>query len=610
MYKISKIIFLTLLFCTSVFGALRDDLPTFFSEDFSPSSDGICEIKCRTLTYSSKYEAKIVDFDGTTGVTSCDVFSKVSIDGEDDKLSIMANFKDVDCEREYSSIKPNYEDSTLASYSNLNNTNNSLVNIDSYDRSILTLSKFVGGLATLDEDVINIGDTISTGAIQRTDGVNVYSPSSATSATGDRLYNSIDKISRENLGYYVDLSYSMDDIYDYIISYIFVFISLFFMGFYFARLLLKKVAKKTTAHDESWQSRLAVVLVAVVVFFIPIKYDSNYSATFFQNTWKFFVDESNSLADRANTVGMETFMKNVYNTTGANGIESEANLKALKQKQSVIIAKYSNLLTDCKKRFPTELTFQETDLEKIKEIEEQNGNGGDDLTYKGCRAVEKRYKVANTANEQLSYMLNRIQSAYTSSTKIRDRLDEINTHINTRVHEMGWYSAVLAPTLKVLVDSAFIQSDGDIPPPVDESEEAKINEATETKIAQAEKDIEGGNWFTDMFTSNSDFQKGIGKVMGFLAYTIVPGFDTIFQFFSTVGTKIVSALLLAVPKVGIVLSLIVLATGKISAFILSVVLVKYLISLVPLVSAFIAGAIAIIMYIYELIILYLIIDND
>lgn len=599
-----KILLLVFLISSFAQGSIRDELTNFFAEEFVSQKDGKCKIKCRDLTLSEKYEAKVIDFDASTGITSCDVFAKVSTNNEKDKLSIMANLKDPDCEEQYKSIKVNYENKELASYKSINSDEyKKSVKIDDYERSITTLSKFTGGLVSLDPDIVNIKQSIDTGTIVKTNSLAFYNVSSASEKNPDRLYSVSDKLSRENMGYFIDLFYNMDKIYDYIVSYIFIFVALFFMGLYASNIGLKKLAKKNTTFDESWQSKIVIVVFATVIFFVPMKYDNNYSSTLFQNIWKYFIDESTSIADRANNIGMRTYLKSVYNTTGANGIESEANLVMLTKQQKHLSKVYLENLKLCTNRYSNSLTFQETNLNRINEIEEHAGKGEDNITYKGCRAIEKRYKVANTSFEQLTYMLERIKTSY-SNTKLKERLDAINNYINIRVKEIGWYSAILAPTLKIIVSLSFLQDDS-IQPSISKSEEAKINEVSQEKIEKIEKDIKGGQLFENLFSSNLGFQKIMGGVLAQLAYFTIPGANTIYAFSKDLSAKaatiIAKHLAIKGKTSGKVISTL-LSNNFLSSFMLTVLIIKNILFFIPLVMAFIAAAVIILMYIYELIV--------
>lgn len=254
----------------------RDILDEFFSEPFEDYGEeqGRCETRCRGLMEepNRRFVTKIVDFDGTTGVTSCDVIPRNMDYSEEAKINVMANYKDKDCVNEYEKFKPNYESPDLASFTNKDEKNEELITLGkvdgengengTYDRSRVTLSKFIAGVATLDQDIINLKDSVGTGSVIRAKDAeqNTYilgtKPEDTTTADEDnqpqspssevvdpksqRLYNVSDKLSKENLGYYIDLTYNMDRINDYINSYVFVFLALFFMLLYFAKVAIKK----------------------------------------------------------------------------------------------------------------------------------------------------------------------------------------------------------------------------------------------------------------------------------------------------------------------------------------------------------------------------------
>ena len=156
-----KVLIFFLLFFINLYAntSARADLDNnFFLSPYQSLNDGICEPCCRVVN-TSKYKTKMIDFDSKSGLTSCKVFYAFAVDQEQKnrKLSIMANTLDPDCTNQQENIKPNYTDSTLASKTNNNYSN--YANIDSFDSSKTTMSKFISGLATLDQDMINLQDT-------------------------------------------------------------------------------------------------------------------------------------------------------------------------------------------------------------------------------------------------------------------------------------------------------------------------------------------------------------------------------------------------------------------------------------------------------------------
>lgn len=79
--KFSKIIFLLFLPLFSFSQVVNEDmLKNFFSTTYT--YHGPCKAECRSLTYTDLFVTKIVDFDASTGITSCEVFPKASADNE------------------------------------------------------------------------------------------------------------------------------------------------------------------------------------------------------------------------------------------------------------------------------------------------------------------------------------------------------------------------------------------------------------------------------------------------------------------------------------------------------------------------------------------------
>ena len=248
----------------------RADLDNnFFLSPYQSSSDGICEPSCRVVD-TTKYKTKMIDFDSKSGLTSCEVFYAFAVDQEQEnrKLSIMANTLDIDCVKEQESIKANYADTTLASKTNNNYSN--YANIDNYDSSKTTMSKFISGLATLDQDMIDITNTTATGTLVKSNPNAVYSPDSADASEPNLLLNQIDSLNTQNLTYFVDLFYYLDQSYEYIVSYLVVFLSLFFMILYVSKLFLKKLEKKSLSHEEPFTMRLSIIIICFLIFFLAL----------------------------------------------------------------------------------------------------------------------------------------------------------------------------------------------------------------------------------------------------------------------------------------------------------------------------------------------------
>lgn len=528
----------------------RDALEKFFTEPYSFTGSE-CKPDCRILVDTDKYMTKLIDFDAASGISVCEVYPKNSGDNELFKLSVNANSQNLKCVEEFNSKEINYEDENLSSVKFNKKENRLNPTIDEYQRNQVTMSRFIAGLATLDDDVLDIENS-RTGDIQERNSTNIYQIKSVGSDNKDRLLNAIDTLSTNNLSYYIDLFYNMDKIYEYLVAYVFVFISLFFMILYASKIALKKVAKKTTAFDEPWQTKVAIIVFSTVIFFIPIKMNNDYSSTLFQNIWKYFVEESSSIADKANTIAMQTYMKKVYNTTGASGVETEANLVLIQKQQAHLLEKYKTPISLCEERYPQLLTFQKTDLSQIKNIEDRIGNNDDDkLTLRACRSIEKRNKLAFTAEEQASLSLKRIQLAYESPTEIRERLNKMTEHINTRVQELGWYSSLLAPTLQVLTKISFLQGNEDINNPTNTNGyyRAKINEATLEKIAKTELEKENGNNISKLLNTEIEnpkdkTSKSLAEILSNTALlSFVPGASTIHNFIKDFSGKDVDSLI-------------------------------------------------------------------
>ncbi len=596
-----------------------DFLEDFFSEAYIVTEETECIPICRMINdkYKSQFTTKIMDFDPSTGITTCEVFASTALNNIENTLSINANTLNQTCADNYNTIKLDYNNENLISQKYSKNNSISKVTLQPYDNSTITLSRFLGGLATLDNEIIDIAQSID-GTVVKKDPNAIYKLTSEGGLELDSsLLNSIDTLSQDNLSYYIDLFYSMDNIYDYIVSYIFVFISLFFMLVYISRIAFKKMAKKTLAFEEPWQSKIAVITLAAVIFFIPMRLDDSYSSTLFQNIWKYFVSESSSIADRANNTAMSTYMEKVYNTVGISGVKTEANLLLTKDQQEFIQKQTEPTLDECKDRYKDLITFQHINKEQIAQKEEiKSSNGKYTLTLIGCRNIEKRHKLATTLYEQTNHNLNRIKAAYETNI-IQDRIDNMTDHLDKRVKELGWYSAILAPTVQVLTKISFMQG-------VDKSSSlakydenfvpgnmitrANINQANAQAIKQEGGKVEeSGDWLANILNPNAQgskdnkTEKEIAKLLSQNAYRFLPGFSQISTFIKNLGETNTEALAQKLP-LGENTSKSAEVSTEVKALNLTSSLIRYIIEFLPFITSFIAIGVIIVMYLYELII--------
>jgi hypothetical protein len=566
--------------------------------------DGSCDRVCRPLKEPQKFITKIIDFDASTGVTSCGVYPKHNIK-DSDKLSVLANTKDPDCAKAYKDIKVNYQDGTLAS---LSHTPPPRITIN-FDATHLTMSKFLGGMLAMDDDVVDIAQTVATGVMQYKNGNNVYTiPTNGSGTLNDRLLNVTDKISKENLAYFVNFVYDIDEITEYLSSYLLVFFFFFFLITYAITQGFKKSSGKATSHDTPVTARFFIAAVAFVFFFMPMRYDANYSSTIFQNVYKYFISESTKVADWANAKAMQTHLNKIHNTVGVNGVQSEASIKLIVKQQQFLNDSYHDILTEsCDKRF-SRTSYQITDPGKIEELESKVGlaNTFNTISYRACRKIEKRNRVAVTGFDQADYLLKRIKLSYQNPMKLNQRLSSVDTFIKDRVDEVGWYSAILAPNVQFLTQLAYLTDDTTVPVPLNESERGKINEATEATINKMKDEVDEKGLF-DFLTDSIDAQKKMGEWFASTAYFVVPSADAIYNFFEKIGSKVIMLLVGASVflggGVGGILAGVVASTASPIIYLMfTVMIIKMALLYLPLITTTIAVGIAILKYLYEMII--------
>lgn len=589
-----KLVLILLIFLNLLFATGREDLDNDFFLSEYVSTSTMCEPSCR-LVDESKYHVKMINFNAKSGLTTCEVFYKQALDNEQDKLSLMANTINYQCVNEQKEIKPDYKDTSLASKTA--NNYSSLAQIKEYDKNITTMSKFVGGLATLDEDIIDIKNTVDTSTLVKSDPSSIYAVDSADASNSNELLNQVDSLNTQNMGYYVTLYYMLDSSIEYASSYLLVFISLFFMIMYFSKFGLKKLSKKPTEYDEALSIRLTVIIVSFAFFFFPVKFDENYKSSLFQNMAKYFAFESSSWADKGNKLALSAFLKYTYATSGVSGIEGEATLKSLLKKEQKAIESYEEALTLCEERYPNETTFQITNEDQINELEEKIGNIDDVVTVAGCRNIEKNLKTSYTMTYQYNYHLSRIENAYKNS-EITDRLNDLSTLMNRRADEMGWYSVLLVPSVKVLTELSYISSNSI--PPLEEEIKGKIRKS------QINPTDESNNWLEDILSNSTQYaQDLLGESMAKIVYMVLPGASDIYNFNNQLGSGL-STLLSQIPIVGQTVGILSHMATPFASLALMGYIVTLILQALPLLTGIVATILAIVNYILELILYVLI----
>jgi hypothetical protein len=590
----------------------------FFEGDYTldTSVHSYCKPACREISSAiNGLTTKIVDFDATTGVSFCKVYLKnnESLFGTD--LGITANTLNSVCVEKMEDIKVDTTNSDLSSRQNTDYTNLSET-FGTLSPTRMTLSRLIGGIVTLDTDFINLTDTESTQHLVRTGSANsrIYTMSNAQDEE-ERLISVADSLSSSNMAFYASLFYHLDEVYEYLVSYVFVFVALFFVVMHASKVLLKKLEKKTTAFDEGWKSKMAVVVVTVSIFFLPVRFDDNYSSTVFQRIWTYFVQESASIADSANATAAKVLVKGVYSTAGVSGVEEEASLLALEKKEKLKVDAYERYLAEfCKERFPTAGGFQSYDRNEIEHLESLKYEDAnlEFVTYASCRTIEQKYNVSLSTLKNYTYNLDRIELSYGDSGTLKQRLDEQAQSLATKVADLGWYSAIIAPTVEISTKINFM---------LDKNEDAGRQQlhqdnmqAINTSQYVSRDDVAQDNTLAQALNVSPDKDKDLGESMGTFIYYILPGVGHMKRAMGDLGGEISQKVLgemgvynkeliqKSVTNINNLLKLGDTQNEQLMAHFSLVAMIKALLVYVPLLIAVVAGLVVVVMYLYELVV--------
>jgi len=597
--------FLTLLclFALYLFGAdavssEKDTLAnSLFTADDAVVS-GSCSYGCRAV--SSGYITQIIDIDAKSGTSYCQVYS---VNDTSKPLGVNANQTNTTCQEQNNHNPSEYSGKLVSS-----NTESSYKLAGAvYDTGAITFSRFLAGMCTLDPDIIDFSATKSTGILQVKDPNMLYATNISTTrqetllsyfgakeaTTTNEIVASADSLNKANLGYFANLFLNMSKINQYLQNLTFVLVCAWFIVIIAFKKLNAYLEKKES--NVSYLSKFYVPIIAVAFFYMPIvPQESNMSSSLIQIIIRNFMATSTKIADKAAVAGANTYLQKLYASVGANTMQGEATIYALRDSAKAQAAFYATVLQECKSRFPQAMTFQVSDADlDTQSIYNLNGIP-EGITAKGCRAVERKWFIdTKTYNQQLKYA-DQIAKSF-SNGALQSKLNGINSFLNNRQTELGWVNAALMPSAAILIElMPMIQ--------------AAQSSVTEDQKNNQEK-------IRNAYASNNDESKGIfekiesegqnlfGAVLAKLTYMIVPGASTMFEIFNSVIKGSIGLIGLFAPGGGKLFSFLN-TSGLISSLggiFLASIFIELILKYIPLVTSMLAGILAIIGWIIEVI---------
>lgn len=569
-----KIIYLALVFLNAfLFGAESDSLS---SGKVYVNSNGFninqtCSPVCRAV--QAPYKTKVVDFNPYSGITKCIIINAEQ--DESNEFSFVADTYNQQC---VTSTSNKVDVGSLTSYGKSFNSNPTLT----YENKA-SLSKIFTALATLDDDVIDITQTINSNKFTLKSGALNYASN-----------NTFNSLNNANLGFFVNLFYGFQKVYLYVQYFLFIFVGAFFLTIYIWNMAVNKIGK--TGEKEKI-NKLIVPLVMIIFCFIPIQKENGITTTPIQNIIQYFMQTSNGLADRISVSGAESYLKKLHTTVGADNVNKELYLaERVKNLQAGVIA-YKKAYSNCKDRFELYYddykSFQTKDEELIKKAEEMSPGASQDYSFAGCRKIEADLLASERELIDRKANLQGIKTTL-SSNELQSLLTQLRADMQEKSNNLGWYYTAFITSISVVVENLSEISSSSVQ-----------NEIKERNIdLDKNYNIDSTN---EYITESQD-----GGFMGSLAYFMLPGAQGIYTVIKETGKssgltnkkiKAVTKGLKELPIIGFLggaADVFLTIAENIAAVFVVQAIYSTILTYLPLMVGIVAGFIAIGSYIIEL----------
>ncbi len=541
---------------------------------------GLCQATCRTVD-ARFYRALLRDFNPQSGITYCDVYAKDDQDTIKSKdIGFNANTFNPLCKKQY-------EKEVDRSKITAPTSSFSYTPIDPASLSKVTFPKFIAGVLTADPAFVDSVATQSSGSLVTTDALNVLKN------TDNNL------LSKYNLGYYLNLTTEVNDLYIKLQSWLFVFIAMFFLG----SILISEVNNKLQKRQSTLSlNTLVVPLLALAIFFAPLQ-ENNRTTTIGQKITRFFAQTGIDFADRWSVISTNVYLKKSYSSAGLGSKEQKIDMQYTYLYSKYVMDNINLTYQKCRSEFPNTETFQIVDDKAQEQAKLAPKTVGGIYNFQGCKNIEKQYLVAKAK-------VNALQGQYDKrdvvNAEAEKAFSDFSGKMNTRAKSYGFFNSILLPSTSIVVNTISVLGD------------VQTNTAKQEQIANVNTKKNETTGQDDLNSQNvsEEALSGIdGSAIGNMAFLILPGAGDIYKamhdWTKQTGTKLVNALsgaLKGIPVVGGALSEAVNVAGSFALATATVVVPLTTVKLVmsqmleylPIVAALIAAMIAFIGWIIEL----------
>lgn len=557
-----------------------------FVKQDSVVTTSTCQFSCRALQQG--YIARISNIDATTGTTFCNVYSQYDLSKP---LNIQANQINLTCKN---NANPTYQGKLSSSSSTYNFTK------QNFNSSQTTFSRFLIGLVTLDPDMIDLDTTKQTGILTLNNPNTMYG---SNTLVKDSIWNnfiannepelvaSADSINKSNLGYYASLFSNLSSVYSYLQNFIFIIIGGFFLSVIGSRKLLAYL-EKNDRQEKDYLKKFYIIVISVAVFFVPMPESGGNSSTIIQNLIRYFSVTSTQVADKAASIGTNTYLTHIFNSVGNQNAQGEKKIRQNLAQAQAQELQYRNALEFCKQAYPEKLSYSQYYKGNI--VEFDLNNKASLIEPQACASIEKNWLVSKKLISQNSHYVSTIEANHENG-ELQRMLSKINTSLNNRQAELGWVNALLIPSTAIMLDSMDLLKNNQITDA--ESNNEKIKEINK-------QDSNNSIWSMSGDTLGSLFSK--------VVYFILPGAGSTYNFLKeaiekigNIGNTALSAIILSSnPIAGVttysIIGKILDTATPILSYILTTSIFEFMLKYLPLVVATVAGAIALIGYVVEL----------
>lgn len=511
-----------------------------FTKQDSIVTTSTCSFKCREV--AAGYKATIVGIDSPSGTTRCEVF-----DSAGKSTGINANQVNTKCRDDANKKYQGKLSASSAQYT---------YNQGTFDGQKMTFSKFLGAMATLDGDFIDFQSTKTTGILTLNNPHAVYGSSSVASQIpfmsklkalfggnseiNAELLSAADSLNKANLGYYASLFMDMKIVYSYLQNLLFILVGGFFL-FKLGSVKIMNYLENDKKGESEYLKQFAIPVVSIAMFFAPIPEASGMNGTVIQNLIRYFTQQSISIADRASSVGTNTYIRYLFNSVGLQSASGEKTLRDNVESYKAQEAQYKSALEFCKTAYPQNLRFNGTTYTRkigALSIDANDGNVGNEgvnagnafdlnqssdvITGNACADVEHKALSTQKLRKQTEQMVSTIQSNYGGNGKLQSLLNTINTEFNTRQEQLGWANAVIIPSASALINSLSLIQDGNT-----QMQDTQDNNEKIVEEAKQKSDKTFISWGADK----------IGWLLSGTPYFLIPGSSGIYDFSKNLASE-------------------------------------------------------------------------